>query len=96
MNSAGSAWATSWSPDGRFLLYVTIASPKSISDIWVLPLDGRKAVPFVQTRFIEDQAQFSPDGRWVAYVSDQSGEAEVYLRAFTSDFSGGSASSGGA
>jgi eukaryotic-like serine/threonine-protein kinase len=96
VNSAGSAWATSWSPDGRFLLYVMIDSPKSISDIWVLPLDGRKGVPFVQTRFIEDQAQFSPDGRWVAYVSDQSGEAEVYLRAFTSDFSGGSASSGGA
>jgi len=94
--SAGGVWATSWSPDGRFLLYVRNETVNNVSDLWVLPLDGRKPVPFLQTRFTEDQAQFSPDGRWVAYVSDLSGTAEVYVRAFTSDFSGGSASAGGA
>src|SRR4030095_1165438 len=57
--------------------------------------DGRKPVPFLQTRFIEDQGRFSPDGRWVAYVSDQSGGMEVYVRAFAAAFSGGSASTGG-
>jgi hypothetical protein len=65
------------------------------SDLLVLPAAGGKPVPFLQTRFAEAQGRFSPDGRWVAYVSDQSGSREVYVRAFTSDFSGGSASAGG-
>jgi hypothetical protein len=65
------------------------------SDLWVLPSDGRKPVSFVRTEFDEDQGRFSPNGRWVAYVSTQSGAAEVYVRAFTTDFSGGSASTGG-
>src|SRR5262249_30567739 len=57
--------------------------------------DGRKPVPFVRTRFDEAQGRFSPNGRWIAYVSDQSGANEVYVRGFTADFSGGSASTGG-
>ena len=46
-------------------------------------------------RFNENQGQFSPNGRWVAYVSNQSGQSEVYVRGFATDFSSGSASSGG-
>ena len=65
------------------------------ADLWVLPSDGRKPVPFVQTEFNEEQGRFSADGRWVAYVSNESGANEVYVRAFTTDFSGGSASAGG-
>ena len=52
-------------------------------------------MPFVQTGFNEEQGRFSPNGRWVAYVSDQSGLNEVYVRGFTTDFSRGSASTGG-
>jgi eukaryotic-like serine/threonine-protein kinase len=94
-NSAGLIRATGWSPDGRFLLSAVAEASTTLIDLLVIPTDGRKPVPFLQTRFIEDQGRFSPDGRWVAYVSDQSGVTEVYVRAFTADFSGGSASTGG-
>jgi eukaryotic-like serine/threonine-protein kinase len=93
--SAGLIRATGWSPDGGFLLYDVAEVSNTLMDLWVIPTDGRKPVPFLQTRFIEDQGRFSPDGRWVAYVSDQSGVMEVYVRAFAADFSGGSASTGG-
>jgi Tol biopolymer transport system component len=93
--SAGVIKATSWSPDGRFLLYVAVETLPTLFDIFVLPSDGRKPVPFLQTRFAEEQGRFSPNGRWVAYVSDQSGASEVYVRTFAPDLSGGSASSGG-
>jgi hypothetical protein len=52
-------------------------------------------VPFIQTGFNEELGRFSPDGRWVAYVSNQSGLGEVYVREFASDLSSGSASKGG-
>jgi len=93
--SAGLIRAGDWSPDGQFLLYVISESPATLTDLWVLPSDGRKPSPFVQSRFTEQDGRFSPDGRWVAYTSDQSGAMEVYVRAFSPDFSGGSASTGG-
>ena len=71
-----------WSPDGRTLLY-TALSPKTGVDLWALPLDGdKKPFPVLQTAFNEMDAQFSLDGHWIAYVSNQSGEAEVFVRAF--------------
>jgi eukaryotic-like serine/threonine-protein kinase len=77
-----------WSPDGRFLLYRTFGV-KTKSDIWVLPMFGdRKPYPFLETEFDEAFAIFSPDGRWVAYVSDEAGTGEVYVRRFQG--SGGS------
>jgi Tol biopolymer transport system component len=93
--SAGLIRATGWSPDGRFLLYAVNEALNTLIDLWVVPTDGRKPVPFLQTRFNEEQGRFSPDGRWVAYVSDQSGIMEVYVRVFAPDFSAGSASTGG-
>jgi hypothetical protein len=52
-------------------------------DIWVLPLDGKQPPSaFVNSKFEERAAQFSPDGRWLAYCSDESGRSEVYLRPF--------------
>jgi Tol biopolymer transport system component len=75
------------SPDGRFLLYST-TSAETGSDLWFLPLDGdhknadRKAQPLFQTVFNESQGRLSPDGRWIAYVSDESGRDEVYVRPF--------------
>jgi Tol biopolymer transport system component len=72
--------ATDWSPDARFLLYDSVDPIRNI-DIWALPLDGeRKPFPVVQTDFEEHGGQFSPDGKWVAYVSIKSGRYEVYVR----------------
>ena len=86
--------ATGWSPDGRFLCYATFDMTTKKRRLMVLPLDGQKPVPLARTPFQEDQGRFAPNGRWVAYVSDQSGAPEVYVRAFTADFSGGSAGTG--
>jgi Tol biopolymer transport system component len=87
--------ATSWSPDGRFLLY-SVRNPKTKSDIWVLPLFGdRKPVPFLETEFDESGAQFSPDGHWVAYLSNESGRLEVYVRPFSVNADGSVAEPGG-
>ncbi|MFN2456550.1 MAG: TolB family protein, partial [Pyrinomonadaceae bacterium] len=71
-----------WSSDGRFLLYGEIDS-KTNADLWVLPLFGdQKPIPFLQTTFNENQSAFSPDGRWIAYVSNESGPAQVYVQSF--------------
>ena len=72
--------ATDWSRDGRIVLF-TSRDPKSGSDIWALPLDG-KPFSIVQTAFDEQGAQFAPDGHWIGYQSNESGVAEVYVRPF--------------
>ena len=74
---------TSWSRDGRFVLYYTYSDPKTKADLWVLPMFGeRKPFPFLQTEALEARGQFSPDGRWIAYVSLESGHSEVYVTPF--------------
>ena len=71
-----------WSSDGRFIVFVRGAFSAS-GDIWVLPLDGNsEAFALVQTEFHETKPQFSPDGRWIAYVSNESGNADVYVSSF--------------
>ncbi len=73
---------TSWSADGRYILYDDLDS-KNRSDLWALPLFGdRKPLALLQTQFSESSAAFSPDGRWIAYVSDESGRREVYVTPF--------------
>jgi len=73
-------WAHSVSPDGRFVAFI---GGDVQNDVWVMPLDGaRKAEPFASTRFGESSASFSPDGRWLAYDSNESGRQEVYVRPF--------------
>ena len=75
-------WPADWSRDGRTLLY-TSQSPKGDVDLWALPLTGnRTPFPVVQTPFIEDEGQFSPDGRWIAYQSNKSGQDEIYVQAY--------------
>ena len=73
-----------WSSDGRFIVYsVLSAETKGVSDLWVLPLDGaRKPYPFLQSAFHKTQAQISPNGRWIAYTSYESGKDEVYVESF--------------
>jgi dipeptidyl aminopeptidase/acylaminoacyl peptidase len=74
--------ATDWSGDGHLVLF-TSHNLKSGFDIWALLLDGnRKPFPVVQTGFDEQGGQFSPDGHWIAYQSDESGRAEIYVQRF--------------
>ncbi len=70
-----------WSPDGRFLA-LHLLQPKTSWDILVFSLGDRKLIPYLQTEFAEYGAQFSPDGRWVAYVSAESGRPEIYVQPF--------------
>jgi Tol biopolymer transport system component len=71
-----------WSPDGRVLLYASFDS-KTQADIWAVSLAGdAKPVPVVQTMFDDVQGQFSHDGQWVVYVSNESGRYEVYVQPF--------------
>jgi eukaryotic-like serine/threonine-protein kinase len=72
----------SWSADGRFILYSWL-DPKTRGDVGVLPVTGdRKPFVFLQTPFDEREAHFSPDGRSVAYISNESSQNEVYLQSF--------------
>jgi Tol biopolymer transport system component len=76
--------ASDWSADGKFLLYHEV-NPKTGFDLWVLPLTGeQRSFPFLQTPFDERQGHFSPDGRWIAYASDETGTWQVYVRGFPS------------
>jgi Tol biopolymer transport system component/predicted Ser/Thr protein kinase len=83
LKSAENKIPYSWSEDGRFLLY-TVQTAKTKGDIWILPMEGSTKEPilFQATEFNESMARFSPDGRWIAYESDESGRFEVYVREF--------------
>ena len=76
----------SWSHDGRFLLFDALNSTgNTLGDLWVLPAaqgSDAKPVPFLHTEFSEVTPRFSPDERWIAYVSQQSGKGELYVRPF--------------
>jgi Tol biopolymer transport system component len=82
LESAQTKIPCDWSRDGRFLIYYA-PDPKTGTDLWVLPFDGSgRPFPFLKTETNELWAQFSPDGRWVAYQSNESGRFEIYVRAF--------------
>jgi Tol biopolymer transport system component len=73
----------SWSPDGKVLAFTQMDNPQSGSDVYVLPMDGdRKPIEVVRTKFSEGSPKFSPNGRWLAYSSNESGVPEVYAMAF--------------
>lgn len=73
-----------WSPDGRYLMFRNGFSGAGDGfDLWMLPLFGdRKPFPYVAGPGDQQYAQFSPDGKWVAYVSDETGRNEVYVAPF--------------
>jgi serine/threonine protein kinase/Tol biopolymer transport system component len=74
-----------WSPDGRFLLYRTQPQGSNTSqwNLWAAPVDGSsKPFPVVQTNFDERDGQFSPDGNWIAFESNETGRYEIYLQPF--------------
>ena len=82
-----------WSRDARFLLY-TVQDPQGGADLWAVPLDADQVAaensartpgqpfPVAQSGFDEGQAKFSPDGQWIAYVSNETGRQEVYIQPF--------------
>jgi eukaryotic-like serine/threonine-protein kinase len=85
LKSSNTKHSNNWSPDGRYLIYDE-HHPTQQQDLWVLPVSGeRKPIPFLVTAADESYARFSPDGRYVAYSSNESGRREVYVRGFAPD-----------
>jgi len=83
----GRSRPASWSPDGKVLAFDM--DPPGTRDIWLLPLEenpgqarGRVATAFIRTPFAESDAKFSPDGLWIAYASNESGQNEVYVQPY--------------
>jgi serine/threonine-protein kinase len=73
----------SWSPDGTALAFTQMDDPERGSDIYVLPRSGdRQPRPLVRTKFSEGSPKFAPDGKWLAYSSNESGRPEVYAMAY--------------
>jgi eukaryotic-like serine/threonine-protein kinase len=82
LESATNKYAADWSPDGQHLLFVS-ESAVTGDDLWILSLgDTRHVVPFVIGERSESQGQFSPDGRYVAYRSNESGRWEIFVRPY--------------
>jgi Tol biopolymer transport system component len=84
LESEVAKFPTSWTPDGRSILFNYFdPQGQTDGDIYLLEIgDGNEAVPFLQTEFDENSGVLSPDGRWLAYVSDESGTEEVYVAPF--------------
>jgi Tol biopolymer transport system component len=81
--SRGEKIPLDWSADGRFLLFLSYkTNGQTQPDIWAFTFADGKARPFVTSPVHEEDGRFAPDGRWVAYTSDESGQFEIYVRAF--------------
>ena len=82
VDASGAQNASGWSPDGQWVAFDQF-QPETKSDVWVVSMQGEhRARPFLQTPFSERQAVFSPQGRSVAYTSDESGQSEVMVTTF--------------
>ena len=83
LQADGTQRVFSWSRDGRYVLW-NGENPNASADLWILPVAGdQKPFPLVETpRFREHHGRFSPDGRWVAFVSNESGRDEIYVVPF--------------
>lgn len=85
LEGSGTITPSGWSADGRFIAY-TLGAAAVLPlrfDVWVLPLFGdRKPFPLAQSAFNETSGVFAPDGRWIAYTSDEGGQPDVYVQPF--------------
>ena len=83
LSSSGNNIVYDWSPDGQFVLYAREEEPTPIKNLWTVSVSGdRSPALFLQTPFQKTGARFSPDGRLIAYSSDESGRTEVYITSF--------------
>jgi serine/threonine protein kinase len=71
----------SWTPDGKYLI-LAVQEPKTQQDIWAQPVDGGKAIPLLTQPYSEVGGTVSPNGKWMAYASDESGRNELYVTDF--------------
>jgi Tol biopolymer transport system component len=83
LETPDSEWPLHWSRDGRFLLY-QVSDLKTVWDLWALPMTGgdRTPVAVANTPFAERMGEFSPDGRWIAYETNESGRPEIVAQEF--------------
>jgi eukaryotic-like serine/threonine-protein kinase len=88
------SFPTDWSPDGKLLLFHTPAASTSY-DVRAIPPSGGKPTPVVQTPFADIDGRLSPDGRWVAYASDEPGRMEVFVQPFAQSGNKWQVSTGG-
>ncbi len=89
LGPSGFQMPTDWSPDGRFIVFANTGlarlSNEVQSDVFLFDLaHDRKLIPVLSTRFQENNAAFSPDGKWLTFTSDESGRPEIYVQAFES------------
>jgi len=83
LEDASNKYTRSWSPDGRFLAYDREGEKNPTRQIWILPLSGdRKPFAFLPSSFGKGSAEFSPDGLWIAYTSNESGTTQIYVASF--------------
>lgn len=76
-------FAATWSPDGEWLLFIAGGRALARSDLHKVPMHaGGKASALLESGFVESQVRFSPDGRWIAYASNETSRMEVYIRPF--------------
>ena len=78
----GSTGPTSWSPDSRHLAVEVAPNRGAAADIWILSLEEGQSSEFLSTEHDVSMPAFSPDGRWIAYQSDETGRHEIYVRPF--------------
>jgi Tol biopolymer transport system component len=72
-----------WSRDGRYIFFTTSRGANGSNNVWVLPMFGdKKSYPYLRTNSTERQAILSPNGRWLAYASDESKRSEIYVQPF--------------
>ncbi len=82
LETEGDNFVDDISQDGRWMIF-EYTDPETRGDLWIYALDGSApARAFMTTPFNDEDGRFSPDGRWVAYHSDESGESEIYVRPF--------------
>jgi Tol biopolymer transport system component len=82
LESQDAKYCESWSPDGKFILYITFSTNTS-HHLWTLPLlTDRTAHPYLPAESVVRGSRFSPDGRWIVHASAETGKSEVYVRPF--------------